>query len=63
MPITDDPIADFNRRDAEQTAWLKKRPICIECGEHIQDETAFYINGEWFCDRCIEIYRRVVIDE
>lgn len=41
----------FARHDAEQEAQLKKLPECSECGEHIQDEEAYYINGEWICER------------
>lgn len=58
MPIfkTDDPIADFARHDAEQEAWLDRRPECADCGHHIQDEQAFYINGEWICQDCMSVY-------
>lgn len=63
MPWTDDPVADFERHDREQAERLKRLPVCVDCGEPIQDETAFFINEEWVCERCINIYRRVVIDE
>ena len=51
---TDDPAADFDRWDAEQTAWLAKRPVCYECGEHIQDEDCCELNGELICTDCLE---------
>lgn len=63
MYLTDDPIADFNRLDAEQTAWLRKLPTCQKCGDAIQQERAVCIEGYWFCDECIENYRREVIVE
>lgn len=53
---TDDPIADFDAYDAEQNRRLAKLPICADCDEPIQDEFAYYINGEWICERCIDAY-------
>ena len=61
--ITDDPIADFNAWDAEQADWLAKLPVCADCDEPIQDETAFYINGDWICNDCIDSYKRDVLPE
>ena len=58
--ITDDPIADFNRWDAEQTARLKQLPCCKECGEHIQQEDAVFLNGKWYCDDCLHEARRTI---
>lgn len=51
---TDDPAADFNRWDAEQTAWLRKRPVCCYCGEHIQDDYFYQINDEVMCKDCLD---------
>ena len=50
----------FARHDAEQETQLEKLPECSECGEHIQDEEAYYINGEWICERCMDSYKREV---
>lgn len=55
---SDDPIADFNEWDAEQTAWLEQLPVCEECGEPIQQEDAVCINGNWYCDECLYTMRR-----
>jgi len=58
MFMTDDPIADFNRYDAEQQARLKKLPICARCGEHIQQDKAVCIHGvEFYCDECLDELR------
>lgn len=54
MYRTDDPLADFARHDAEQSRWLEKRPVCSECGEHIQDERCYEINDELICEECLE---------
>lgn len=60
MFYTDDPIADFHAWDAQQTAKLERLPVCADCGEHIQEETAYHIHGDWICENCIDSYRRVV---
>lgn len=51
---TDDPAADFSALDAEQTAWLRKRPVCCYCGEHIQDDYFYQINDEVMCKDCLD---------
>ena len=53
---SDNPLADFMAREAEQESWLAERPECADCGEHIQDENAYYINGEWICQSCMSTY-------
>lgn len=60
---TDDPVADFNRWDAEQNRRLEQRPVCADCEQHIQDETAYFINGEWVCRNCMFSYEREVLPE
>lgn len=60
MRYTDDPYEDFKRYDREQHRHLAGLPECIECGEPIQDDQAYYINGEWVCEACVETYRREV---
>lgn len=54
MILTDDPVADFARHDAEQTRMLKKLPTCDICGDAIQQERAFHKNGFWICHECYE---------
>ena len=63
MPWTDDPLMDFARYDAEQNRRLEQLPVCADCDEHIQDETAYYINGEWICKNCMSSYEREVLPE
>ena len=59
MYYTDDPVADFERHDAEQQKMLKKLPKCVHCGEPIQDEHLYDIDGELFCEECMkEIFRK-----
>ena len=61
MSYTDDPVRDFLRHDHEQHKHLEGLPECAECGEVITDEEAYYINGEWVCEACVETYRREVM--
>ncbi len=63
MPDVDVPFLDFERREAEQERWLQSRPTCCQCGEHIQEERAVRINGDWYCDECIEDMREWVGDD
>lgn len=53
MYYSDDPVRDFMMHDAKQTRWLKKLPVCAECGEPIQDEHCYEINGELICEDCL----------
>lgn len=57
---TDDPVRDAAMRDYEFERWLEKRPVCACCGEHIQDETAVFIDNEWICNDCIDEKRRYI---
>lgn len=51
---TADPHADFARWEAEQQKKLNKLPTCCECGEPIQDEECYEINGELICPKCLK---------
>ena len=50
----------WEAHDAQQEQALSERPVCADCDEHIQEEEAYYINGEWICERCMDSYKRVV---
>ena len=60
---SDDPLADFDAWDKHQNKQLERLPVCMDCEQHIQDETAYYINGEWICEDCMDSYRRTVLPE
>ena len=61
MFYSDDPLRDFDRWDAEQQKALEELPVCADCDNPIQDESAFYINGDWICEDCMDAYRRDVL--
>lgn len=46
--------------DDEQEAKLRRLPVCCDCKDHIQQESAVRINGKWFCDRCLEDMREEI---
>lgn len=52
MVRTDDPVKDFENHDTEQQSELDKLPLCIYCGEPIQQDKAFYYNDQWCCKEC-----------
>lgn len=58
-----DNYSMWEAHDAEQNRQLERLPRCADCDEPIQDETAYYINGEWICEDCMEAYRRDVFEE
>lgn len=55
MYLTDDPAADFDRYDREQQQQLERLPVCEGegCGERIQDDLYFDIDGEILCEKCM----------
>lgn len=53
----------YRRHEAQQEAQLAKRPICIECGNPIQDDVLYDINGDIFCEECMnDVFRRSTED-
>ena len=55
---TDNPLRDFLRSSTKQEEWLESRPLCDDCGEYIQDEYYFEIEGKKFCESCIKNYKK-----
>lgn len=39
------------RKEAEA---LKKLPLCVECGTHIEDEFCYNLGGWAVCEYCME---------
>lgn len=52
----------WEAHDIELERRRMRRPVCDDCGEHIQEETAFLINGNWICEKCMDNYREIVED-
>lgn len=51
---TDDPVRDAAAHDAEGEAWLKSLPVCDECGEPIVEDFYWEINGDVYCEDCLQ---------
>jgi formylmethanofuran dehydrogenase subunit E len=57
---TADPIRDAAEHDTEFEEWLQTRPVCMWCGEPIQDDTALELGNGWICKSCVEYNTRVI---
>lgn len=51
----DDPVVDFIRHDRDQERLLEQLPVCEghKCGQRIQDDLYFDIDGEILCEKCM----------
>lgn len=63
MMFSDDPLLDFDRYDRQQAEELAKLPICDCCGEPIQDEYCYEINGDLICEDRLDMYFRKAVDD
>ena len=53
----------WEAHEAEQEKLLERLPKCRYCGEPIQDDHYFYIDGVIYCEDCLnEKYRRHIED-
>ena len=51
----------FKRHDDEAEAILEELPVCCCCGNHIQDDCYYDIDGEIYCEKCMEdTFRRFI---
>lgn len=48
----------WEAHDREQYKWEQSRPVCDVCGEHIQDEYLFEIDGNYVCEECLVDYMK-----
>ncbi len=54
----------WEQRDREQHRRLARFPKCTRCGEHIQQEDAVCIDGNYYCDNCLKELREwIEVDE
>lgn len=63
MYYTDDPLADFARKDADDAAWLQSLPKCAECGEPIQQDFCYEMEGKVICEQCLNENHRKMVDD
>lgn len=60
MTNSDDPLRDYNRWQDEMYLWEQSRPICVECGNHITGDYLWEIEGQNYCEDCIDSHRRYI---
>ena len=63
MSYIPDAYDMWARHDAELEAELEALPKCVECGNPIQDDYCYEINGEVICEHCLNAYYRKSVDE
>ena len=54
MRRSDDPLRDFALWNDDQEEKLNKRPLCDYCGQPVQDDCYYELNGEVYCQYCID---------
>ena len=52
-----DPYMDFLSHDAYQEERLNSLPQCDECGEPLQDDYCYKIDGEYICEECMSNHK------
>lgn len=63
MCYSDDPIADFDRWEDKRQEEEDRLPVCEICGEPIQDDFLYDIEGTLICEECLNSeYRKPVED-
>ena len=63
MIFTDDPLSDFDRYDRQHEEWLNSLPVCDCCGEPIQDDFCYEINGDMICEDCLDMHFRKAVED
>lgn len=58
MRRSDDPLRDFALWSDDQEEKLNNRPTCSYCGLKIQDECYYELNGELYCQYCVNISKK-----
>lgn len=53
----------WEAHDAEQARQEARLPHCADCDEPIMTNEAYYINGDWICEDCMDSYKREVWPE
>ncbi len=53
MPYTDDPVADAEAFIEKLERELEKLPLCDYCGERIDEDYYFDIDGEFYHEKCL----------
>lgn len=57
-----DNYSQWEERERQHEAWLRTRPVCCSCGDPIQEDFCYEINGECFCEMCLDNHFMVDLD-
>lgn len=60
---TDNPVADAERYANDAEGWLMRRPRCILCKDHIQQDRAIRYKGGLVCEDCEDDLMRNLFEE
>lgn len=50
------------RREERWDRWVRSRPVCLDCREHILEEKCLPVEGGVICEGCVRL-RMVEISE
>lgn len=53
----------YREYESEQESQLSRLPICYECGEPIQSDECYELNGELICPQCLEENHKKWVDD
>lgn len=56
----DGNLAFLDEHESEQDEALESLPKCDQCGEPIQDDYYYEINGERICEGCLDKYKKYI---
>lgn len=57
MAYLPDAYDMWDAHEFERERQLRRRPICHECCEHIQEDHAWQFNGRYICQQCLDEHK------
>jgi len=51
---------DIERFLAEEDHALAQYPVCCRCGNHVQQDSIVRIDGNYYCDECLNALRESI---
>ena len=48
-----DPVHAHEVYEFDLENFELSRPVCNQCGEHIIDNSGYYLADEWYCAECV----------
>ena len=61
MYRTDDPLMDFDKWERQKEQLAASLPECDYCGNPVDDHY-YNINGEIYCEGCLDEHFRVTVE-